>query len=79
MRKNYSMFSEKGNRVVDQMVNEILKLPISITNKELIKEISTRITNIEKDHPEVFDTAVRECFIGAINEATGRELSIYAV
>lgn len=72
------MFSDRGEKLVDLMVQDALKLPLSTSDQELYSFIRERMSNIElAGHAEVFDTAVKEAFIGEIEFKTKRELSIY--
>jgi hypothetical protein len=74
MTPTYEMFTPKGNAAVHRHIvvpalaeAEKPGLPINVRARcaETVKE---GIAKIMPKHPEVFDTAVRECIYGAVGK-----------
>lgn len=62
-RTNYAMFSAEGNRRVARMVSSLGKTIAKeeIGPGQLRDRLRKRMDKIAEKHPEVWDTAVREC------------------
>tara|TARA_R110000772_G_scaffold2410_2_gene8380 strand:- start:570 stop:806 length:237 start_codon:yes stop_codon:yes gene_type:complete len=75
----YGMFSKNGDKAAQSVVNKILKLPLSTTNKELYKVLTTEMNKVadDKGHEEIWDTECREQIISTIEDKTKRNLTIY--
>lgn len=75
---DYGMFSDEGDRMVGELVDRVLKLPIDSTDDDIYSELNKGMNDIEEaGHGEVHDTAVREAMIVTIENRTNRELTIY--
>ena len=74
---SYAMFSDAGNQAVREAVAAVFQAPTSISDADLLADLRQRFDTIARTHPEVWDTAVRESAIGAVENATGRDLTIF--
>lgn len=73
----FGMFTTAGNRAAARIVEKVLLLPLSTSDKELYAFLSKEMNAISSKHGEVWDTDVREAIIGRIERAIGRSLTIY--
>lgn len=74
---NFGMFSEEGNKAVTQLFKDTMKLPISSTESDIYAFMKNGFENISKTHKEVYDTDVRERFVGEMEKISERKFSIY--
>lgn len=74
---NFGMFSEEGNQAVTQLFKNTMKLPISSTDNDIYDFLKIGFEKIALKHKEVYDTDVRERFIGEMEHAIGRNFQIY--
>lgn len=73
----FGMFSVKGGRKVRSIVNKVLRLKITATDKDIYDLLTSEFNKIRPDFPEVWDTDVRSSVIHFIERKTNRELSIF--
>jgi hypothetical protein len=71
------MFSEEGNRKVQEVLENTLKLPLSTTDTGIHDFIRKEFAEVAKEHKEIYDTDVRERFMGELEKVTERKYSIY--
>jgi len=71
------MFSEEGNRKVTELYEKTANLPLRSTESDIYAFISKGFNEISKQHGEVYDTDVREAFIGQLEKESERKYSIY--
>ena len=77
MVDNYGMFTQAGNRLVQEMVNDVLRFPLFTKDQVIYDYLTKRMDIIKKNHPEVWDTEVRNYIITAIEVATNKWLTRY--
>jgi hypothetical protein len=75
---SYEMFTAEGNRLVGEMVEKVLSMPLSTTDREVYAHLQEAMNIIAAlGHGEVWDTAVREAVIGRLERKMQRNLTIY--
>ena len=77
MAESFEMFSLEGNREVRELVAVVLNMAPDLSDAAIYARLKEGMNEIEKRHPEVWDTAVREAIIGRIEIDTKRSLTIY--
>ena len=76
--KKYEMFTKEGDNLVHKLINRVLKLPITAKDQEIYSLLTDEFNLLEvQGHGEVWDTACREQIMYAIENKTGRSLSVY--
>jgi hypothetical protein len=73
----FGMFSEEGNRMVTDLYQKTLNLPLRSTESDIYVFLKKEFSEISEKHPEVMDTDVRERFMGQLEQETERRYSIY--
>ena len=74
---NFGMFSEEGNKKVTELYEKTANLPLRSTESDIYAFISKGFNEISNEHKEVYDTAVRERFMGRLEQESERKYSIY--
>lgn len=74
---NFGMFSKEGNRKVTELYEKTANLPLRSTESDIYAFINKGFNEISKEHKEVYDTDVRERFIGQLEMESERKYSIH--
>ena len=74
---NFGMFSEEGNRKLTELYEKTANLPLRSTESDIYAFISKGFSEISKEHKEVYETDVRERFMGQLETESERKYSIY--
>jgi hypothetical protein len=61
MTKDYGMFSDKGNQIIENIVDRAREDNLSWPQVITLLEHTYKLAKISKQHTECLDTEVREC------------------
>lgn len=75
--RTYNMFTEEGEELVDSIVQGVIDLPMSSSDREIEGYLKKGMSKIENDHPEVWDRAVVVEIVRAVQDRTRRQLNIF--
>ena len=75
--KTYNMFTDEGAEMVDSLVMGVTDLPMSSTDREIEGYLRKGMSQIENEHPEVWDRAVIVEVVKAVQDRTRRSMNLF--
>jgi hypothetical protein len=73
----YNMFTDEGAEMVDSLVMGVTDLPMSSTDREIEGYLRKGMSQIEDEHPEVWDRAVIVEVVKAVQDRTRRSMNLF--
>lgn len=75
----WEMFSDEGDRLVEQMIDKLLSDPSNYSSGRAVVDFLNKEADIidNKGHGEVFDTEVRNNIADAVEATTGIAISSF--
>ena len=73
----YNMFTDEGAEMVDSLVMGVTDLPMSSTDREVEGYLRKGMSQIEDEHPEVWDRAVIVEVVKAVQDRTRRHMNLF--
>ena len=75
--KTYNMFTDEGAEMVDSLVMGVTDLRMSSTDREVEGYLRKGMSQIENEHPEVWDRAVIVEIVNAVQDRTRRSMNLF--
>jgi hypothetical protein len=75
--KTYNMFTDEGAEMVDSLVMGVTDLRMSSTDREIEGYLRKGMSQIENEHPEVWDRAVIVEIVNAVQDRTRRSMNLF--
>jgi hypothetical protein len=75
--KTYNMFTDEGAEMVDSLVMGVTDLRMSSTDREIEGYLRKGMSQIENEHPEVWDRAVIVEIVNAVQDRTRRNMNLF--
>ena len=73
----YNMFTDEGAEMVDSLVMGVTDLRMSSTDREIEGYLRKGMSQIEDEHPEVWDRAVIVEVVKAVQDRTRRSMNLF--